>query len=470
MNRFAISAMAASAVAFGLTRGLIQAEEPKQVRARVFKIDEDGARVEVDGDKDISVIVTGDKKDQKPVTRMVRRIHADHAGTVGTKETYLGVVTEPVPAVLAAQLPKMLSKDQGLVVGKALDKSPAAKSGLRANDVIATFGDQKLFNSEQLKKLVCAEKPGAKVDLGVIREGGMLHLSATLEERPVSAFVTAIAGMGGDGIADWTSPGKENIQRRVEVIRKEAVDKALATADKARTEAHKIHAEAIAIARDAEGSARKEAEVAHRAAADAHRQALIQYHKALELHKEKDKAKTDGKPGKSIAISITVDSNSQPKISVEFTDENGKPIKKSFTGKLEDLHEQFKDLPSDLRERLHESLKNLQIDGKKINVKAGVGGKDKSGVKTEVRADVINLLGDDMKLLKPADGKGAFQFRIGKPDGTATIKSFDFDIDIDTKDIMKQLGDLGPETKAQIEKALKGVKIPKVDVSVEKSQ
>ncbi len=105
------------------------------------------------------------------------------------EETFLGVLTEPVPELLAVHLKDHLQKGQGLVVLRVVQGSPADKAGLKRYDILTTFDDQKLVNAAQLKALVTAEKAESRVTLGVIREGKPLTVEVTLGKHAVVAPV-----------------------------------------------------------------------------------------------------------------------------------------------------------------------------------------------------------------------------------------------------------------------------------------
>ena len=57
--------------------------------------------------------------------------------------------------------------------------------GVQPNDVINRYGDQKLFSTEQLVRLVHGDKPGQEVALGIIRGGKPQTLKVTLGEQQV---------------------------------------------------------------------------------------------------------------------------------------------------------------------------------------------------------------------------------------------------------------------------------------------
>jgi hypothetical protein len=102
------------------------------------------------------------------------------------KVAFVGVSTEAVPESLAAQFPATLSHEQGLVIVQVAPDSPAEKAGLKANDVLLAYGDQKLFSGEQLAKLVRADKAGNKVSLSLLRAGKIEKIDITLGEREFS--------------------------------------------------------------------------------------------------------------------------------------------------------------------------------------------------------------------------------------------------------------------------------------------
>jgi hypothetical protein len=108
--------------------------------------------------------------------------------------TWLGVGVEEASEALADQLG--LDPGVGLVVTHVSADSPAAKAGLKKNDVLIELEGQSLVHPAQLRKLVQARKPGDKVKL-VYYRGGKKHTeSATLEQAP------ARLGLLDEGLGD----------------------------------------------------------------------------------------------------------------------------------------------------------------------------------------------------------------------------------------------------------------------------
>jgi S1-C subfamily serine protease len=76
-----------------------------------------------------------------------------------------------------------LPESRGAIVGKVEEGSPGDKAGLKENDVILSFNEQKIQNRTQLHRLLVESAPGGKVNLEVSREGRMQNLSVVLGER-----------------------------------------------------------------------------------------------------------------------------------------------------------------------------------------------------------------------------------------------------------------------------------------------
>ena len=96
--------------------------------------------------------------------------------------TWLGVGVEEASEALADQLG--LDAGVGLVVTHVSADSPAAKAGLKKNDVLIELEGQSLVHPAQLRKLVQARKAGEKVKLVFYRSGRKQTESATLDQAP----------------------------------------------------------------------------------------------------------------------------------------------------------------------------------------------------------------------------------------------------------------------------------------------
>lgn len=94
---------------------------------------------------------------------------------------FLGVTLKEVTAgdVSTMKLPG----EYGAIVAQVEPNSPAAKAGLKANDVILEFGGMRVWSAAQLGRLVRETPPGRKVTLRVSRAGEKLNVAASLAQR-----------------------------------------------------------------------------------------------------------------------------------------------------------------------------------------------------------------------------------------------------------------------------------------------
>lgn len=96
---------------------------------------------------------------------------------------YVGIVTEPVPAVLAAQLENTLKSGQGVGIKHVLRDSPAKKAGLKVFDVLTTYNGKAITSSDVLRKFVLDTPKGSKVQFGVIRNSQHQIIEVTLIQK-----------------------------------------------------------------------------------------------------------------------------------------------------------------------------------------------------------------------------------------------------------------------------------------------
>jgi len=105
---------------------------------------------------------------------------------------WLGVETQEVTADKAKEL--KLSAERGVVLGKIIPDSPAAKAGLKENDVVTEINGQRVEGAAQFRRMLHEIPAGRTVQLTVWRDGHSQILSATLgksEERRQSLKMLA---------------------------------------------------------------------------------------------------------------------------------------------------------------------------------------------------------------------------------------------------------------------------------------
>lgn len=96
----------------------------------------------------------------------------------------LGVKLAWVHPAFSAQLKDVLAPEQGLLVDRVEDKSPAAAAGIRVHDILVAYDDQKLYSAAQLVKVVHADQPGREVTITLIREGKLQKIKVKLGTKP----------------------------------------------------------------------------------------------------------------------------------------------------------------------------------------------------------------------------------------------------------------------------------------------
>ena len=95
---------------------------------------------------------------------------------------YLGVGVQALTdeRVKALKLPN----DHGLEVTLVDQTSPAARAGVRPNDVILELNGKAIDGDDQFRAMIAEAGPGAKIGLTISRNGAKQTLTATLETRP----------------------------------------------------------------------------------------------------------------------------------------------------------------------------------------------------------------------------------------------------------------------------------------------
>jgi serine protease Do len=110
----------------------------------------------------------------------------------GDESGWLGIEIGEISADRAKEL--KLSAVRGVEVVSVDEDSPAAKAGLKENDVITTFDGQVVEGRVQFRRLVRETPPGRTVSLGISRDGSARTLNVVMgdrsdqDERSVSVF------------------------------------------------------------------------------------------------------------------------------------------------------------------------------------------------------------------------------------------------------------------------------------------
>jgi serine protease Do len=102
----------------------------------------------------------------------------------GDGSGWLGVETQEVTTERAKEL--KLSAERGVILGKIIPDSPAAKAGLKENDVVTEINGQRVEGAAQFRRMLHEIPAGRTIQLTVWRDGRSQSLNATLgksEER-----------------------------------------------------------------------------------------------------------------------------------------------------------------------------------------------------------------------------------------------------------------------------------------------
>jgi serine protease Do len=95
---------------------------------------------------------------------------------------FLGVQLRELDPEVAKRLG--LPKGKGVVVGKVIENSPAAKAGVKDGDIITEIAGQKVKSGRQLQNVVAGLPLQQATHLTVFRDGKSVPLSVTVVEQP----------------------------------------------------------------------------------------------------------------------------------------------------------------------------------------------------------------------------------------------------------------------------------------------
>lgn len=193
-----------------------RAKTPTEIKANI-KVDGDQAKADAEGkvdsnmdvknanshseSKSVSVTSDGNKTIRKTVTtrngvteektevldgngNVVEEQGADTpkpAGTTKPGGVWIGAEVKAADPALRDQLG--LEPDEGVVIRTLADQGPAAKAGLKVNDILLKAGDQVLAEEEDLRSELRNLKAGDTLKLDYLRKGERGTVNVTVEER-----------------------------------------------------------------------------------------------------------------------------------------------------------------------------------------------------------------------------------------------------------------------------------------------
>ena len=286
---------------------------------------------------------------------------------------WLGVATEEASETLAAQLG--LERGAGLVVSCVGADTPAAKAGLKKNDVLVQFESQVLVHPAQLRKLVQMRKVGDNVKMTFYRSGKKEEVSATLGkakgamQRQFREF--RIRGDGGD-----------EMKSLHEALGKLGVDK-----EAIRFEVH----QGVEHAREAIEEVLRQTTNARRTFGPAAK--VLEELARNGVAVDKDATVTVKSSGASVKTMVKADETgtyvivANPKKRLTAHDKKGKLV---FDGEIE-TPEQQKKMPSEIREKIKPMLEQMGSDKSDIsNPEEGGAVEENGSVEQNASSESLN--------------------------------------------------------------------------------
>jgi hypothetical protein len=163
---------------------LINALMSTPARHLILAVGFAGSLAAAESQKQIITVTAGGKVGtDAPIIQKRIIVKGVEEGDEKTKSTakeiaWLGVATEEPSEALGSQLG--LPPGEGLLVTYVAPEGPAARAGLKKNDVLVRLDDQILLLPTQLRKLVQMRKEGDKVELRYYRGGKKESLGVPL--------------------------------------------------------------------------------------------------------------------------------------------------------------------------------------------------------------------------------------------------------------------------------------------------
>lgn len=121
---------------------------------------------------------------------------------------YMGAGLKDVPADAAPLLG--LKDSKGVYIAQVTANGPAAKAGLKKEDVVTAIDGKKVDSSDELTSEVISRAPGSTITLNVVRNGQPMTVKVTLGQRPTSIDFDNQNRNGGDNNGDNDNNGDDS--------------------------------------------------------------------------------------------------------------------------------------------------------------------------------------------------------------------------------------------------------------------
>jgi serine protease Do len=109
-----------------------------------------------------------------PINEATRKIVSALMKEGRVRRAYIGIVggSRPLPPKVASRL----GRDKGIEVVEVVSGSPAARAGLRGEDLIVEVDGEPMGDVGDLQRLMVAERIGQGVEVNVVRDGAFLKV------------------------------------------------------------------------------------------------------------------------------------------------------------------------------------------------------------------------------------------------------------------------------------------------------
>lgn len=278
-------------------------------------------------------------------------------GKGGATAAWLGLGTEEASEALTSQL--KLTPGVGLVVTYLAPEGPAAKAGLKKNDLLVEFENQQLVLPSQLRKLVQVRKEGDQVHLAYYRAGEKRGATVTLGKT--SRWQVFDEGNLGGAMKELQLqlrdlPIRETLQEQMKTLR-DSLGNLKFDQQKVQDEVRR----SVDEARKAIEAAVREAKKSKDAALNSTEKALKDLERAKNQRERSVIVRSHSGNVKSLVKSDdagTIVILSSPKPHLTAHDKDGKLI---FDGPVDSAEEREK-VPRDLWERVEPMLDQMKGD------------------------------------------------------------------------------------------------------------